>query len=53
MENYYDKSLLWPYKQQSKVRPFKLSWATAGCDWQSHSECVALQSQHTLKFAML
>lgn len=53
MENYYDKSLLWRYKEQSKVKPFKLSWATAGCDWQSHSVCDALYSQQTLKFATL
>lgn len=53
MENYYDKSLLWRYKEQSKVKPFKLSWATAGCDWQSHSVCDALYSQQTLKFAIL
>lgn len=44
-------TLLWPYKQLSKMRPFELSWAAAGCD-QPLPLCGASQSQTALGFAV-
>lgn len=50
---YLKPPLSWPYKQQSKTRPFELSCTTADCDQQPPSEWDPSQSQLILKFAML